>query len=398
MAHETISRPAIRLRAALIVGQTAFAFLLLATATLLAMSLRTVLAQPLGFETSDVVTMRIAVPESRYPAREDTERFYTELLDSLRAQRSVESAGVVSNLPFAGNTGSTLSIQGREEVPLAMRPTVGWNWASPGYFTAMGMPIVRGREFTAADVARAPHVTVINETLARLHFGGEDPIGKRVYFGGFGPGGPPEWHEVIGVVGDVRHRRLDAEPDARAYDLFGQHWGRTVSLTIRTADSPLQTAGLVRQLLARRDPRLAVFSIQTTADLVSQAVATRRLLLWLVALFASVGLAVTLIGLYGTVSYIVAERTREVGVRLALGATTNQIRRMVLGRGLQLVAVGLWRWPRRHLRPAEGHRGATGRHDGHECACSRHRGGGATARHSGRVSDSRGHSDADQSG
>ncbi|MGH9172917.1 MAG: FtsX-like permease family protein, partial [Vicinamibacterales bacterium] len=212
---------------------------------------------------------------------------------------------------------------------------------SPGYFASIGIPVVRGRDFSADDVARATHVTIINETLARLYFAGENPIGKRVYFGGFGPGGPPEWHEVIGVVGDVRHRRLDADFDARAYDLFGQHWGRTVSLAVRTSDSPLQTAALVREVLAERDPRLALFSIRTTADLVSDAVATRRLLVWVVMAFAIVGIVVSLIGLYGTVACMVAERTRELGVRLALGATTTQIRRMVMRRGLQLVSSGV---------------------------------------------------------
>jgi predicted permease len=339
--HETASRPALRMRGALIVGQTALAFVLVAAAVLLASSLRALLAQPLGFETDAVVTLRIAVPETRYATRDDTTRFYTELVDELRQHASVQSAGVISNLPLAGNTGSTLSIQGRDTVPLALRPTIGWHWTSPGYFAAMGMRIVRGRDFAPEDVARAPHVTVINETLARLHFGGEDPIGKRVYFGGFGPGGPPEWHEVIGIVSDVRHRQLDAEPDARAYDLFGQHWGRTVSLAVRTAGSPLQTATLVRQLLARRDPRLAVFAVRTTADLVSAAVGTRRLLLWLVSIFAAIGVGMAVIGLYGTLSYMVAQRTREVGVRVALGATRFEIRRLVVGRGLRLTATGL---------------------------------------------------------
>ena len=339
--HQTANRPTLRLRAALIVGQTSLAFLLISAATLLGLSLHTVLSQPLGFETDNVVTMRVSVPETRYPSRGATSQFFAELLDRLREEPTVRAAGMVSILPLAGNTSSTLTIQGREDVPMPIRPAVGWHWASPGYFAAMGMPLVRGRDFTPEDVTRTQHVTVINETLARLHFPGEDPIGKRVYFGGFGPGGPPEWHEVIGVVGDVRHRRLDADPDARAYDLFGQHWGRTVSLAIRTSDGTTITAGRVRRLLADRDPGLAVFSIRTMADLVSEAVATRRLLLWLVGFFAAVGLIVALVGLYGTLSYIVAQSTRELGVRLALGASTSTLYRMVVGRGLKMIAGGL---------------------------------------------------------
>jgi len=339
--HETAGRPALRLRAALIAGQTAFAFLLLAAATLLALNLRDVLTKPLGFETTRIVTLRISVPETRYPSREATARFYTDLLDEIRAKPTVSAAGLVSNLPLSGNTGSTLTIQGREDVPLPLRPTVGGNWASPGYFAAMGIPIVRGRDFTADDLDHTAHVTVINETLARLYFKGEDPIGQRVYFGGFGPGGPPEWHDVIGVAGDVRHRQLDADPDARAYDLFGQHWSRMVSVAIRTSDNSMEVAGRVRRLLSRRDPRLAVFAIRTAADLVSDAVAARRLLLWLVTAFAAIGLAVALVGLYGTLSYIVAQRTREVGVRMALGASTIHVSRMVVVRGMSMVAAGL---------------------------------------------------------
>jgi predicted permease len=300
-----------------------------------------VLSQPLGFEMAEVVTMRIAAPEVRYPTRDVTLSFFTQLLDDIRAQPVVRAAGVASTLPLGGNTGSTLTIQGREQIPVAMRPTVGWQWASPGFFNAMGMPILRGRDFSPDDRASNQHVTIINETLARLHFVSEDPIGKRVYFGAVGPKGPSEWHEVIGVVGDVRHRRIDAAPDPRAYDLFGQHWGRTVSLAIRTSESPLHVAGLVRRLLAERDRRLAVFAIRTTADLVSDAVAMRRLLLWIVSGFAVAGLTIALIGLYGTLSYIVAQRTREVGVRVALGATRGEIRRLVVHSGLRMVAMGL---------------------------------------------------------
>jgi predicted permease len=253
----------------------------------------------------------------------------------------VQGAGVISNLPLAGNTGSTLSIQGREDTPIALRPTVGWQWTSPGYFAAMGMPILQGRDFHPEDVTRLPHVTVINETLARLHFGGEDPIGQRVYFGGVSSGGPPEWHEVIGVVGDVRHRTLDADPDARAYDLFGQHWGRTVSLAVRTNGAPNHLASLVRHVVSERDPQLAVFAIRTTADLVDGAVATRRTLSWLVTTFAMVGFAIAVIGMYGTLSYMVLQRTREVGVRLALGATATQINGLVIERGVQIVFGGM---------------------------------------------------------
>jgi putative ABC transport system permease protein len=338
--HETAGRREGRMRAILVSAQTALAFILVAAAALLGLSLQRLLAVPAGFD-QHVATMRVAVPAPRYPTREATTRFFTELVDDIAAQPGISKAGLVSILPLSGNAGSTMTTQGREDVPMAERPEVGWQWADPGYFDAVGMPIVRGRGFARSDLDRPTHVTVISETLARRYFPGEDPIGKRVYFGGVPDTGVPEWHEIIGVVGDVRHRSLEAEPDARAYDLFGQHWGRTVTLALRTTASPAAAATVVRGALAKRDPHLAVFAVRSTADLVSSAVASRRLLLWLVAAFAVAGLAVAVLGVYGIVSCLVAERQREIGVRVALGASRADIHRLVVSHGFKLVAIGL---------------------------------------------------------
>jgi predicted permease len=339
-SHETASRTEARLRSALVSAQTALAFLLLAVAVLLTVSLQRVLSVPPGFDAG-VVTMRIAAPAPRYPTRDATARFFSTLVDDVRAQPGVHAAGFVSTLPLSGNTGSTLTVQGREHVPMAERPEVGWQWASPGYFEAMGIPVIHGRGFASADLAGSQHVTLINETFARLHFPGEDPLGKRVYFGGYPAGGVPEWHEIVGVVGDVRHRSLEATPDARAYDLFGQHWGRTISLALRTSESGPAAAAMVRAVLSRQDPRLAVFAVRTTDDIIDTTVATRRLMLWLVRAFAAAGFGVALLGVYGIVACLVAERQREIGVRVALGATAANIERLVIGHGVKLVAAGL---------------------------------------------------------
>lgn len=338
--HETAGRFEGRARSVLVAAQTALAFILVAATLLLGLSLQRVLALPSGFD-SGVATMRISVPSTRYPTREATTRFFTDLVDEIKQQAGVEDAGIVQLLPLTGNIGSTMTVQGHEDVPMTARPEVGWQWADPGYFDAMGIPIRRGRGFSAADVAANPHVTVINETLARLHFGTDDPLGKRVYFGGIPATGVPEWHEVIGVVGDVRHRSLEREPDARAYDLFGQHWGRTVTLALRTTQPPALAAARVRSLLASRDPRLAVSAVQSTDDLVTNATTARRLLLWLVGGFAAAGFLVAMLGVYGIVACLVAERQREIGVRVALGATSASIHRLVMTHGLRLVLAGL---------------------------------------------------------
>jgi predicted permease len=314
--------------------------MLLASAALLTISLQKLLALPAGFD-GGVSTLRVSAPSSRYVDRAATVRFYGELLEALRARPGVEQAGFVSILPLSGNAGSALTIQGREEVPVAARPDIGWQWASPGYFDAIGIRIVRGRDLSNDDLIRDTHVTVINETFAKLHFPNEDPIGRRVYFGAIPAGGVPEWHEIVGVVSDVRHRSLEREPDARAYDLFGQHWGRTISLAVRSAEPPAAVAGMIRSLLAERDPRLAVFAVRSSDDLIAGAVAPRRLLLRLVAVFAAIGLAVALLGVYGIIAVMITDRRRELGVRIALGASAGVIRRLVVGHGLRLVAVGL---------------------------------------------------------
>jgi predicted permease len=338
--HETGGRWEGRIRSVLVSAQTALAFILIAATALLGISLQKLLAVPSGFD-SGVATMRISAPTARYQTKEQTVRFYTDLVDEIAAQPGIDRAGFVSILPLSGNTGTVMTVQGREDIPMTQRPEVGWMWADSGYFGAMGMPIVSGRGFTRADLDSTSHVTVISASLARMHFGNENPIGKRVYFGGFPATGVPEWHEIIGVVGDVRHRSLEVEPDARAYDLFGQHWGRTGSLALRTSTPPVAAAATVRSVLARRDPRLAVFAIQSTDDIVGNAVATRRLLLSLVAAFATVGFAVAMLGVYGIVSCLVAERQREIGVRVALGATSATIHQLVLGHGFKLVTFGL---------------------------------------------------------
>jgi predicted permease len=338
--HETSDRRTGVVRGALVAGQTALAFVLLASALLLAVSLRAVLAAPVGFDTSNVVTMRLFVPPARYETRDDTVAFYRSVLESLRTRREVQAAGLVSALPLELGSGSTLTIAGKEQTPEPMRPTVRWNWTSDGYFAAVGAPILRGRDFTAADLTNPGHVTIVNDSFARSYFPGEDPIGKRVYFGPIPAGGITDWHEIVGVVGDMRSR-IEEAPMATAFDLFGQHWDRSVALTVRSSESPLHITGVVRGLIAERDPRLALFAVRTAEELVSAAVSTRRAILWLVAGFALIGFLVAFLGLYGTVGYMVAKRTRELSVRVALGATSRDIGGLVFGYGLRLVGIGL---------------------------------------------------------
>lgn len=327
-----------RLRTSLIGAQVALSTVLLAGAALLTTSLVSLLREDPGFQTAGRVTFTVSIPASRYPEGADVVALGTALLDSLTAHPAISAAGATGSVPLSGhNTGSALTVDGRPLEPTAQPPTIGWQYVSPGYFEAMGMPLVRGRAFTDADVGRTPHVTIVNETLARRFFPGDDPVGRRVAYGL--QGDSVDWHEIIGVVGDVRHRALDEPPQPRAYDLLGQSVGRSVSFIVAGRNGP-PPAAVLREAVDRIDPALAMHSVRTLDALTDRSVAGRRLAMLLLAGFAVVALLVTAAGIYGVVSFVVRRRTRELGVRAALGAQPARLYATVLRDGLWGLSLG----------------------------------------------------------
>jgi predicted permease len=261
-----------------------------------------------------------------------------DLLGRLRALPGVEAAGAATAFPLdpAGTTcDECLEIEGRPKEQ--SRPSsTGFMVATADYFRAAGMELKRGRFFTAGDGKDAPKVAVISEALARRDFPGQDPIGRRVRWG------TPEWDTVIGVVGNVKGFGVSGEPVPVVYFPHGQaSWGNGVEVLVRTAVPPLSLAGAVRKEMRAWNKRMIIGKFDTLDNLLAEAVAVPRFYMLLVAGFAVLAMVVSAVGVYGTVNYSVSRRTREIGIRMALGAERGDVLAMVLGQGLWLAAAGV---------------------------------------------------------
>lgn len=328
-----------RLRSTLVVVEIALALVLLVGAGLIVESFRRLSNQNQGFDPNNVLAFSIELPASAYPGKTQIREFYDEVVAKLRALPGVQSAGVVTSLP--DGHGGWDQTQYRAENQPALKPgqmrlTI-FNDATPGFFRALRIPLIEGRLLNAQDGPKSPPVVVINQTLARLVYPGEDPVGRRIQLG---TDNEP-WRTIVGVVGDTKQSPFDTQVAPTAYNPFSQLPVAQSWVTLRTRGDPLALASTVRRQIQSIDPSVPVSDMETLKTAIYGDVSGVASAARMMAAFGLIALVLAAAGIFGLMAYSVAQRTHEIGVRVALGAQPRDIRRLMLGQGLKLTLAGI---------------------------------------------------------
>jgi putative ABC transport system permease protein len=334
----TMSATGRRLRNGFVVAEIALSLMLLVGAGVLLRSFARLQRIDPGFDTRNVLTMRLSLPREQYKT-DAVGVFFEEVSRRLAAEPGVRAAGATTQFP-PGNVFTTrIAIEGQTQTGDQL-PTVDVTDIAGDYFTSLGYSLKAGRLLATTDDEKAPPVAVVTEAAARRFFSGQAPVGRRI---ALGERTPPNWVEVVGVVGDVRNRGLTEAPAAEVFVPVRQQiagWNNQLFLTIRTRSEPLAMLPTIRRVIASVDPQQPVYLIRTLDNAFSEAIAQRRAAMLLITIFAGVALALAAVGIYGLMSYMVNERTHEIGIRMALGAAGGDVLGLVVRQTVRLVVIG----------------------------------------------------------
>ncbi|HUJ22529.1 MAG TPA: ABC transporter permease [Bryobacteraceae bacterium] len=330
-----------RLRRTLVVAEIALSLVLLAGSGLLLKSFVRLMEVDPGFRPDGVLTLRVSLPETKYPDAVRIRAFYRDIVDRVSRLPGVEAAGLVSALPLSGSGGSgTTTVDSRAVSGTDASPEADWRPVSPGYFKAMGISLISGRYLNERDTDASAPVAVVDETMAKTYWPGEEAVGKRLKRGG--AQSTSSWMTIVGVVRHVRYRTLEAQSRVTLYWPEAQNPYSSMSLAIRTsAAEPLTLASAVQRDILAVDPDQPVYKVRTMRQIMAESVARRRLAMVLLAIFAGAALLLAAVGIYGVISYMVTQRSHELGIRMALGASRASILRLTLGQSLSLTLIGV---------------------------------------------------------